>query len=95
VLGNVLNGTHARDFCIVVAEDDPVLRYCSVRLLMTQGYRMIEAADGQEALELVEKCNDDIHLLVTNHDMPKLSGAELAKKAEVEARKADGSCHLW
>jgi len=64
----------------IVAEDDPVLRYCTVRLLMTQGYRIIEAADGQEALELVERCNDDIHLLVTNHDMPKLSGAELAKK---------------
>jgi two-component system cell cycle sensor histidine kinase/response regulator CckA len=71
---------HARDFCIVVAEDDEILRYCTVRLLKEHGYRIIEARDGQEALELVEKCNDEVHLLVTNHEMPRMNGAELARR---------------
>jgi DNA-binding response OmpR family regulator len=71
---------HARDYCIVVAEDDEILRYCTVRLLMNEGYKIIEARDGVEALDLLEKCDDVIHLLVTNYDMPGLNGIELARK---------------
>lgn len=71
---------HASDFCIVVAEDDEVLRYCTVRLLQSHGYKIIEARDGMEALELLENCDDAIHLLVTNYDMPRLNGVELARK---------------
>ena len=41
---------------------------------------MIAASDGQEALDLVEKCNDEVHLLVTNYNMPRLNGAELATR---------------
>jgi CheY-like chemotaxis protein len=61
---------HARDYCIVVAEDDEALRYCTVHLLRAHGYKIIEARDGIETLELLEKCDDAIHLLVTNYDMP-------------------------
>jgi CheY-like chemotaxis protein len=71
---------HARDFCIIVAEDDDLLRYCTVRLLNRHGYRIIEARDGQEALDLVEQCKDEIHLLITDHDMPRVNGSELARR---------------
>ena len=71
---------HTADFCIVVAEDDPIVRYCVVRLLRKHGYKVIEAYDGQEALELVEGCNDPIHLLVTNYNMPRLDGHMLAQR---------------
>ena len=71
---------HAADYCIVVAEDDEVLRYCTSRLLRDHGYKIIEARDGVEALELLERCDDVVHLLVTNYDMPRLNGVELARK---------------
>jgi DNA-binding response OmpR family regulator len=71
---------HAGDYCIVVAEDDEVLRYCTVRLLKEQGYKIIEAHSGDAALDLLEKCDDVIHLLVTNYDMPGLNGIELARR---------------
>ena len=71
---------HAADYCIVVAEDDEVLRYCTARLLRDHGYKIIEARDGAEALELLEKCDEVVHLLVTNYDMPRLNGVELARK---------------
>ncbi len=71
---------HARDYCIVVAEDDDVLRYCTVRLLKQEGYKIIEAHTGEAALDLLEKCDDVIHLLVTNYDMPGLNGIDLARK---------------
>ena len=78
---------HARDFCIVVAEDDDMLRYCTVRLLQQHGYKIIEARDGQEALELVDECDDPIHVLITNYDMPRLNGAELARRLKAKHEK--------
>ena len=70
----------AADYCIVVAEDDEILRYCTVKLLREHGYKIIEARDGLEALELLERCDDAIHLLVTNYDMPRVNGVELARR---------------
>ena len=78
---------HAQDFCIVVAEDDNLLRYCTVHLLKKQGYRVIEARDGQEALDLVQKCNDEVHLLITNHDMPRVNGSELTRRLREKHEK--------
>jgi DNA-binding response OmpR family regulator len=71
---------HPRDYCIVIAEDDDMLRYCTVRLLKDHGYRIIEAQDGKHALELLEKCDDAVHLLITNYNMPHLNGVELARE---------------
>lgn len=71
---------HSADFCIVVAEDDEVLRYCVVRGLESHGYKVIEARDGQEALELVEQCHDPIHLLISNYNMPRMNGLELIRR---------------
>ena len=71
---------HSGDYCIVVAEDDELLRYCTVNLLRSHGYKIIEARDGEHALELLEKCRDAVHLLITNYEMPGISGVELARK---------------
>jgi two-component system cell cycle sensor histidine kinase/response regulator CckA len=57
-----------------------MLRYCTVRLLKDHGYRIIEAQDGKHALELLEKCDDAVHLLITNYNMPHLNGVELARE---------------
>ena len=69
---------HAADLCIGVAEDDHILRLCITSLLRKHGYKVVEARDGSEAAELVEKCNDAIHLLISICDMPGMNGAELA-----------------
>ena len=78
---------HPRSFCIVVAEDDEILRYCTVRLLKHQGYNVIEAGDGLEALELLAKCDDAVHLLITNYDMPRLNGMQLARILKAKHEK--------
>lgn len=82
-----LYGMHARDFCIVVAEDDALLRYCTVKILRDEGFRVLEAADGQQALELVEKCKDAVHLLITDYNMPRMNGAELARRLKKKHEK--------
>lgn len=75
---------HASDYCIIVAEDDELLRYCTVRLLRDHGYKVIEAADGQQAVDLLEKCDDPVHLLVTNYNMPNLNGLDLARRLRIK-----------
>jgi DNA-binding response OmpR family regulator len=78
---------HPGDYCIVVAEDDEILRYCTVRLLSEQGYRIIEARDGAHALQLLEDCEDAVHLLVTNFDMPRVNGIELARQMRAKHKR--------
>src|SRR5262249_11412891 len=42
------------------------------------GYKVLEAADGQEALEVTGRFSRDIHLLITDLVMPRMGGRELA-----------------
>ena len=63
---------------ILVVEGDPNIRQFSVRVLIRSGYRVDAAADGQAGWEAV--CANNYNLLITDIDMPKLSGLELVKK---------------
>jgi nitrogen-specific signal transduction histidine kinase/CheY-like chemotaxis protein len=63
---------------ILVAEDSPALRAVAVRTLRKQGYEVIEAANGAEALALAEGHPVPIDLLFTDIRMPKMCGPELA-----------------
>lgn len=65
---------------ILVAEDDPMVRNLSIRTLERAGYRVLAAADGQEALEIFEKHRDMISLVLLDAIMPKLSGHEVHRR---------------
>ncbi|WP_026210222.1 response regulator [Flexithrix dorotheae] len=60
---------------IVVAEDFNVSRKIIVNLLSKAGYSILEAADGQEALQHFD--GQDLDLLITDYNMPNMDGAEL------------------
>lgn len=57
---------------ILVAEDSKVLRVVLCDQLIAAGYEVIEASDGEEAVELAKKLNPDVALL--DREMPKLDG---------------------
>src|SRR5215813_298443 len=64
----------------LVAEDDPIVRNL-VRLMLSQeGYAVLTANDGQEALEICETFKDPIHLILTDVSMPRMDGLELAER---------------
>jgi signal transduction histidine kinase len=65
---------------ILVAEDDQFVRGLVVTSLGQQGYRMLEAADGEQALRMAAGLAEKIHLLLTDVVMPVMGGAELAKR---------------
>lgn len=63
---------------ILVAEDEPFLRELVATSLREQGYHVLEAGDGVEALQIVQGDEGrQIDLLVTGGRMPKMGGREL------------------
>ena len=72
------------EVCILVAEDQTISRYTMVRSLSKQGYCVIEAVDGKDALAKVAAYDGHIHLLVTNVRMPNMDGHELARELKRE-----------
>jgi signal transduction histidine kinase len=61
---------------ILVAEDAQEVRRVTAELLQQHGYRVIEAADGLEALEKFLKHQDQIKLVILDLVMPKMGGRD-------------------
>jgi signal transduction histidine kinase/CheY-like chemotaxis protein len=62
---------------VLVVEDDNDLRSLMAQALKQQGYRALEAANGEEGLLLFDKYRQEINLVVTDIVMPVMSGFEL------------------
>jgi CheY-like chemotaxis protein len=63
---------------ILLVEDEDLVRNLTLEVLKSCGYRVIEARNGSEALEICEKIECNIDLLLTDVVMPLMSGRELA-----------------
>ena len=69
---------------ILVVEDDPRVRRVAISRLTDFGYEVVEAANGNEALEQLER-HDNIALLFTDIVMPGgITGDELAQRVREE-----------
>lgn len=62
---------------ILVVEDDPDIRRLTAKVLTNYGYRVDAAEDGDAGWEAI--CRTSYDLLITDHDMPKISGVELVQ----------------
>ncbi|MEY2565324.1 MAG: two-component system, cell cycle sensor histidine kinase and response regulator CckA [Verrucomicrobiota bacterium] len=65
---------------VLVVEDEEIVRELVCDVLSEQGYNVICAADGLEALKVAGDFEGTIHLLVTDVIMPHMNGHELAEK---------------
>lgn len=65
---------------ILLVEDEENVRRPITEILASRGYKVLEAADGQQALEISQKHSGPIHLMVTDILMGSMSGVELAEK---------------
>jgi CheY-like chemotaxis protein len=64
---------------ILITDDDLSFRDTIRQTLEPFGYRLSLAADGEEALRILQ--NEDVHLLLLDMHMPKLSGIETVERA--------------
>jgi signal transduction histidine kinase/FixJ family two-component response regulator len=66
---------------ILVAEDEDTLREMVVQVLKIQGYTVLQAASGRDALEVWEQANRPVDLLLTDMVMPGgIMGSDLAER---------------
>jgi two-component system cell cycle sensor histidine kinase/response regulator CckA len=65
---------------VLVVEDEPSVGSLIESVLTGKGYKVLRAANGEEALDLVATCELDFDLLLTDVVMPRMGGPELAKE---------------
>jgi signal transduction histidine kinase/ActR/RegA family two-component response regulator len=63
---------------IMVVEDEPIVRNIASKVLKRLGYKVIEAASGEEALATLRFFTSRIDMLITDVAMPGMNGRELA-----------------
>jgi two-component system chemotaxis response regulator CheY len=64
---------------ILITDDDVSFRDTVRQTLEPYGYRLSLAADGEEALSILQ--NDDVHLLLLDMHMPRLTGLQIVERA--------------
>ena len=67
---------------IVVVDDDPLVRTTTGAVLQDLGHRVIEVASAEEALQILEG-RTDVDMLITDHAMPGMTGAQLVSEANI------------
>ena len=66
---------------IMLVEDEDGVRNIAVQTLKARGYEVISAADGEEALELIQENEGKIDLLISDVILPGIDGPNLLKQA--------------
>jgi CheY-like chemotaxis protein len=65
---------------VLLVEDEPDVRSLTRQTLEMEGYAVLAAADGEEALRLYHEHAGSVDLVVTDVLMPRMNGFELAKR---------------
>jgi signal transduction histidine kinase/CheY-like chemotaxis protein len=65
---------------VLVVEDQDGVRELTAGFLRANGYSVLEAGDGMEALEVAKRFGGTIHAVLTDIVMPRMGGVELAKR---------------
>ncbi len=90
---------------ILLVEDENTVRKFLSGVMRQKGYKVLEALDGQEALDFAIGYAEPIHLLLTDLMMPNMGGKELAEKLSLRrpdmklvfmsGYAAEGSSYAW
>ena len=70
---------------MLLVEDEEAVRKFAARALASRGYEVLEAASGREAIELIDKTDGPVDLVVSDVVMPEMDGPSLMR----ELRKRD------
>jgi CheY-like chemotaxis protein len=64
---------------VLLVEDEDSVRNLASAILNENGYRVLQAKDGEQALGIAREFPDAIHVLITDIVMPQVSGRQLAE----------------
>jgi CheY-like chemotaxis protein len=74
-----------RQSTLMLVEDERILRGLVAQFLRTSGFRVLEAADGREAVDLYER-QGPFDLVVLDLNLPELDGVEVCRRIRRERR---------
>ncbi|MFO0998110.1 MAG: PAS domain S-box protein [Alphaproteobacteria bacterium] len=77
---------------VLFVEDEDPVRTFGVRALRNKGYKVLEAKTGEAALEVIDKTNEPIDLVITDVVMPKLDGPGLIRELRTRAPQTKIIC---
>jgi two-component system, cell cycle sensor histidine kinase and response regulator CckA len=64
---------------MLVVDDEEMVRRLAARILLGEGYHVVEAAGGQEAIRVLQRAFQRIDLVVTDVAMPGIGGRQLGE----------------
>ena len=68
---------------VLLVDDEDAIRWIGRRYLEADGWAVLEAVDGLEALHILERLSGRLDLVVTDLNMPRVTGQELAEVLSV------------
>jgi len=68
---------------VLVVDDESAIRHFAVRVLVQEGYGVVEAGDGAEALELITQGGISFEVVVSDIVMPRLNSVEMIQALSV------------
>lgn len=69
---------------VFLVEDEEAVRHLARRILIAHGYRVLEASNGEEALQLWPQVSGEVDVVVTDVVMPKMGGQALVDRLRVD-----------
>jgi len=63
---------------VLVVDDEEIVRSMTVKLIKKLGYEALDASCGNEAIDVMERINGEIDILLTDVVMPEMNGKQLA-----------------
>jgi len=69
------------DETVLVVEDDDMVRALATSILEKRGYRVLSASTGEAGVELLDRHQDPVDLLLTDIVLPGMNGRDLSEKA--------------
>ena len=82
-----MNTKPEHDATILVVDDEPELSRALSKLLTRNGYHVLTAQNGEEGLAILRR--EEIHLVLSDLQMPKMGGLDLLKAAQVIAPQTE------
>jgi two-component system chemotaxis response regulator CheY len=71
---------------VIVVDDSLVMRKIIVNVVESLGYEGVHATNGQNLLEILEQCGDEVGLVLLDWNMPGINGIEALKTMQKNSR---------
>jgi CheY-like chemotaxis protein len=77
------NHSQPHSTCVLLVEDEPLVRMAAADDLQEAGFHVLEAANADVALAVLESCSDEVQVLFTDIDMPgSMNGLDLVENVQ-------------